>query len=401
MGAIPRKKMSLLVGMLFLYIFIGLIFRFLASAGVIHAPIVEDPLATEQQLLYAQVEDRLWLAQEFMDNKLVDEGHVKLYTYAAEDFNNVDQTNSEALSYYLLWTANAGMKEEFDVALEYIKEYMLHEAGYLQWRVEANKTIITDGSNMASDADLRALKALFIAEQQWGDQEYTDMIDTLAIGLERMAVTYDGYLAPYAGMSGNVSWTAEEVWLSYVSFDVIAHLTERRGEPWASMYENMKVAVMEAQLEKGFFNSELTKKREYGNGIDGHGYGINSMWIMIRSAEVNDTELRAAAQKSLNHYKGRHVIDGQLFALYNGNGDALSPYDSPWVYALVGRAAVLLDDREFADAVMRDLLEFQVNDTASPVLGAFPEGGGDTLRVGQFTMQESIITMQAYLKQFE
>lgn len=67
----------------------------------------------------------------------------------------------------------------------------------------------------------------------------------------------------------------------------------------------------------------------------------------------------------------------------------------------MGRAAIALGDIEFADRMMGKLLEKQVTDEKSPLFGAFPEGHGENLRIGQFTMQESIITMQDYLRSKE
>ena len=57
-----------------------------------------------------------------------------------------------------------------------------------------------------------------------------------------------------------------------------------------------------------------------------------------------------------------------------------------------------LDDDEFAEQMMQKLVEHQVKDTTSPYAGAFIEGFGDDRRIGQFTMQESILTMQQFLK---
>ena len=50
------------------------------------------------------------------------------------------------------------------------------------------------------------------------------------------------------------------------------------------------------------------------------------------------------------------------------------------------------------EKMMQKLVEHQVADSTSQYFGAFAEGFGDDRRIGQFTMQESIITMQDYLK---
>jgi endo-1,4-beta-D-glucanase Y len=271
------------------------------------------------------------------------------------------------------------------------------KVGYMMWRLTSNDSVIGDGSNIASDADLRTIKALLIAERQWRDSKYTEMIDQLASGIKKVAITKDNYLAPYGGVSGQTAtWTANEVWLSYTDFTVLNELSNRFGPPWTIVYVNMKKASLKAQLVNGLYNSMLTESRQYGNGIDAGGYSINSMWMMVRNAESSDKELMQAANKSLQFYKNKYQVDGELYATYGSNGDALSPADTPWVYALVGRAAIALDDKEFSDQMIKKLIEKQINNSSSQFFGAFPEDYKNKTRVGQFTMQESILTMQAY-----
>lgn len=402
---VPKGKLLLLFAIIAIYIGIGLGVKYMADNGVIEkAPPMLVETHGNDSLPFVPpdgVSASLAAAQQYVRSHLVrGDGHVLLYRPAPNStFAEDARTNSEAMSYYLLWAAQAQEKQEFDRAVTYVEEKMMHpQLGYLQWRVEQNGSIVEDGGNIASDADLRAIKALLIAERQWGDARYTRLIDRIAQGLETVAITSDGLLAPYGGGSATSAWTAQEVWLSYADFVVFEALAQRRGEPWQRMYDGMKEATLNAQIEKGLYNSMLTEKRQYGNGIDQGGYSINSMWMMIRAAESNDPELRASANRSLAFYKQKFEIDAQLFGTYDSSGNALSPYDSPWVYALVGRAAAALDDRAFAQAMVDKLLEYQITDLGSPLYGAIPEGSQQDLRVGQFTMQESILTLQEYLR---
>ena len=96
-------------------------------------------------------------------------------------------------------------------------------------------------------------------------------------------------------------------------------------------------------------------------------------------------------------YKKKFAQDGELYSLYSSNGDALSPSDTPWAYALVGRAAIELGDKDFAEKMVNKMLDKQVMDS-SQLYGSFPEGIKNGVRVGQFTMQESILTLQQFIK---
>lgn len=406
MTRIPKLARNVLVGCVATYLLIALTLAILVQQGVIErapptpkGPVGDDSIPDE--LPNKDIETRLTMAQGFVYDRLArDDGHVDLYYYPSGNASHPDatDTNSEAASYYLLWTAQAGDKAAFDSELAFIKQHMIHPStGHMMWRLEGNDSVITDGANIASDADLRAIKALLIAEKRWKDPAYTAAIDGLAQGLETVAITSDGYLAPYGNGPKENPWRAQEVWISYADFTVTKELAHRRGEPWITLDRKMREAALGGQIHNGLFNSELTATRAYGNGIDGGVYSINSMWIMIRMAESDDPALRAAANRSLEFYRQKEMVDGQLFATYGSNGDALSPDDTPWVYALVGRAAAALDDEAFADEMVRQLLAKQVNDPRSPLEGSFAEGSGRDLRAGQFTMQESILTMQEYL----
>jgi len=410
-----KTKIFILFGIMGLYIIIAGGLLTAVSMGIIKKapPTIEEISTTDvqSQTLMASALPQLKSAEIFFDKNFVrSDGHIDLYI-SKEEKNNFSEdlsfanlsftdnnTNSEAASYYLLWKAQANNKTDFDKELDFMEQNMIQKKyGYLMWRLNSTNQVESDGSNIATDADLRAIKALLIAEKKWKDKKYTNMIDQLALGLELVAVTKDGYLAPYAGVSGGSSkWTTEEVWLSYSDFTVFKELSIRRGEPWTGIYEQMKVANLNAQITNGLYNSMLTVNRTYGNGIDGGGYSINSMWVMVRNAESNDSQLMQSAKLSLQFYKDKFSVDNEIYAQYGSNGDPLSPADTAWVYALVGRAAIALDDQIFSEQMMQKLIEHQVANNQSELFGAFPEERSNQIIVGQFTMQESIITLQKF-----
>lgn len=395
-------KKALLMLMLVSYGLLAFLFQGLLAADLIRKmPQTETETGIPQngtRFFDTDIPFRLEAAQEFLRERMVQSnGHVDLYHGIQDHSQTVRQTNSEAISYYLLWTAQAERKGDFDKSLDFMEGYMLQPAiGYMMWRLEENDTVEGDGSNIASDADLRAIKALLIAEERWGDERYTRFIDTLAEGVEQTAITEDDLLAPYGGVSGEDStWVAEEVWLSYVDFTVLRALANRRGEPWGEVYDNMKEAVLGAQIHNGLYNPQLTVDREYGNGLDNGAYSINSLWVLARSAESRDAELRESAREGLTFYKEKFAQDGALYQGYDSSGNIAIPGESPWVYALVGRAAIHLGDAEFARQMVEELLTFQ-NVENEQLYGAIVEGDRQRQLVGQFTMQESILTLQDY-----
>ena len=158
----------------------------------------------------------------------------------------------------------------------------------------------------------------------------------------------------------------------------------------------MKKTTLEAQTEKGFYNTELNDIHVYDNELDAGQYSLNSLWIMVRAAESGDGELMASANKSLQFYKWALIRDDEVYSAYNVNGDSASIGEEAWSYALLARAAIALGDKDLADAFMQRLLSYQEKDETSAFYGAFTEGGMNK-KAGQFTNQEAIITLQAYL----
>jgi endo-1,4-beta-D-glucanase Y len=397
----PRKKVLALTLIVLVYVAFGITIKLLVMSGMIPQAIVPIEDDSPQLNPDAQrVQVHLNAAIDFFNANLVDENnHVFLYYVENTTIDRYDNTNSEALSYYLQWNAQAGNKQEFDTTLDYMEEFMIHPlTGHLMWRLEPDGSIVDDGGNIAPDAELRVIFALLIAEKKWGDRRYTELINTLTDALENMAITSDGLLSAYGGLAGEDIWKTEEVWLSYADFQVFESLAQRRGEPWITMQKKMKEATINAQIHNGLYNSQLTEDRDYGNGMDGDGYSINSLWMMVRAAESLDPELKASARKSLEFYMKQYEEHGRISAIYSSSGDAMTDDDPAWVYALVGRAAVALGDHSFSRDMMDELIGKQISDEESYLYGAIPEGSSSGIAIGQFTMQESIITLHNYVE---
>ncbi len=396
---IPSWKLVVLIFIPLVYILAGLLFIVLIKADVIEKlPARPLDLVEKDSLREGEAPD-IAAAEAFVREKLKQEnGHINLY-YPAQSSES-RRTNSEAASYYLLWNAVERNKREFDLQLDFLKENMIHPTGgYLMWRLEGDDKPITDGSNIATDADLRTIKALLIAEKQWDDEKYTEHIDSLAEALENIAITNDGLFSPYGGVreTGEL-WKTQEVWLSYSDFEVFRELSYRRGEPWKGVYDNTKKKILQSQLPIGFYNAKLDEQRNFLNFDEVNGqkrYSINSLWVMVRAAESRDKELQASAHKALDFYKSEYAEKAMIDSVYDSDGNGLSGGDSAWVYALVGRAAVALDEENFSAEMMKKLKEKQILNESSELYGAFPEGNNVA---GQFTTQESILTVQDYLR---
>ncbi len=397
-------KVLILVLLIAAYLVVGGIFLVLVEQGVIDrappTPQPQDFPDARPTVAYSSIptSESLSAALAYFEEHLRQpDGHINTFHSLTENpVERYDDTNSEAISYYLQISSQNDDQESFDQTLNYIETYMLHPQGdYLMWRLDGNRQGVGEGRNIAPDAELRALRALYIATDRWGgDQRYTQMIDTLATSLEEIVITDDYRMAAYGGMSGDTPWRGEVSYLAYSDFEVYDRLADTRRGVWISVAERMREITLGAQLENGLYNSEYWPESGYGTGIDGGAYSINSLWVMVRFAESNDPVLMASAQKSLNFYVDKFLEDARLYAAYTSSGEPAVDYESVWTYALVARAASALGEESFANIMENRMRSFQDLDRDSPHYGAFIEGSDEDARVGQFTMQEAILTLQ-------
>lgn len=376
---------------------------FLAVGSNLIAPLPPRPLDTQRgdsvNDTYDMFIESLRAAQDFTDAKLVrEDGHI--YSYYDVNTGELSDSSmtSEAASYYLLWNAKEQNKVAFDRELDYIEKNMIHPEGrFMMWKLDDTGQPLEDGANVATDADLRAIRALHMAHGIWDDDRYSRAAEDLTDALENVALTEDRRFSAYGGVRDGEIWKTEEVWLSYADFNAFSTIYWDRGQPWRDVHHKMKISFLDAQDDLGPYSTQLEADRAISSRLDNDGYSINSLWVMVRAAESEDEELRRSAQRALEFYKSRYARDGIIFTDYKKDGTPGSGGDSPWAYSLVGRAAIALGDEEFADSMIYELLKEQVRDPSSELYGAFPEGPEGEKKVGQFTMQEIIITLQDYV----
>jgi hypothetical protein len=155
----------------------------------------------------------------------------------------------------------------------------------------------------------------------------------------------------------------------------------------------MRDITLAAQLDNGLYQSVYSDGK-YSTHIDGDVFSINSLWIMTRFAESGDKELMKSAKKSLAFYQDQYAKESKIYTAYNRDDTVAQQGESAWNYALIARSANLLGEKSFAQLMERRMLNFQDMDNSSATYGAFIEGslGGEV--IGQFTLQESILTLQ-------
>src|SRR3989338_2957478 len=162
----PKSKILALAAILVIYICLGTAFKFALNKGWVEkAPPSPPYMAGADEIINVEqsILPNLESAQYFFENNFVrNKGHINLYIAAGRNKNLSDMaTNSEAVSYYMLSAANEQNKKKFDAVLDFMESRMIHpNFDYMMWRLDYNDSVSGDGSNIATDADLRAIKAL-------------------------------------------------------------------------------------------------------------------------------------------------------------------------------------------------------------------------------------------------
>jgi hypothetical protein len=400
-----KPKMLFLLGVLGLWLAAFLALVLLVRVGVIPydpvtIPVPDNGTDSDYPVPRTAPHVTLKLMTDAVDRLFInDNGHVDLYyPLRGQNISQANHTNSEAISYSMQIAAQNEDKARFDRQLTFMERKMQHPSGILMWRLDDQDIASGEGRNTAPDAELRALKALYLAKDRWGDPRYDKAIDRLAEGLEYVAVK-DGLIVAYGGADGK-PWRADESWMSYYDFQVIDRLANTRRGVWNDVAVRTRNVTLGAQLWNGLYNSGYFldgREQPYGNGIDGGVYSINSLWILVRLAESDDPQLMTSARKGLHFYQEKYAGDSKIYASYDSSGNVVDEYEATWAYALVARAAYALGDKAFGQLMLDKMLMTQDEDPKSDAYGALIEGAAGDERVGQFTNQEAILTLQESL----
>jgi endo-1,4-beta-D-glucanase Y len=109
------------------------------------------------------------------------------------DQNN--DTVSEGIAYGMLISAYMGDRTTFDGLWAYAKQH-LDSYGLLNWHLNADGTIASDGNGSATDADEDIAWALLVAYAQWGAITYFDEAKKTVNAMMTYSIAPDGMLKP-------------------------------------------------------------------------------------------------------------------------------------------------------------------------------------------------------------
>jgi len=280
----------------------------------------------------------------------------------------------------MLYAASQSDRQLFDQQVKLLEDHFLEERlGLLHWRLDAQMQSLKSSwgtySNDPGDS-LRAVEALLLAYDVWGDESYKELALKIGEGVRKYNIAPDETLRYYA------SWTSEHEPAGHGNKVVLAQLNLRAmaGLAWQDrswenpLFVSLMIALSGTTDHGLFYHSYLPKEKRLEKG-DG------SMIQMARTAchlavyahILGDAAALNAARNFLAFVKGEYAARGKIFGRYDPDtGTPLVSWENIAVYALIAQVALELEDFSFSETLVSEkILPYQQQDPKSPVWGAF------------------------------
>ena len=337
----------------------------------------------------------------FMKTKMINKYGGVLSEFKDEGERNevfaVDHEISSENTGLMMWYSTLIRdKETFDLQYDIVTNYLL-ETRYnvLYWKLNENMTpyisAVWGSYSMAPDADLRIIRALFLAYDIWGEQRYKDLAIQLGSGIKH-AVGPDGTLRYWFSWTNEWNGRAEDVFVAYLDWITMKRLAEY-DEEWVSIMETNLEIALNSQTEEGLFYQVYSPQDGY-TGINGTiSELIHISWIAYRLLEIGEKE---ASQRFLNFVKMQYEQFRKIFGMYDlETAKNVVDWDNLAAYAIIARIANGLGDRNFALRLIREkVLPNFISDPTSPLYGSFVYKENDA---NAFNNLEILITLHLIL----
>ncbi|MEW6606223.1 MAG: lamin tail domain-containing protein [bacterium] len=286
---------------------------------------------------------------------------------------------SEATSQALLYAGATNDKAFFDEQFEILIDNHLSPKDVLVWKLKPNgEWWKNNGGSYANAAidDLRAIRGLLLAYDNFGDENYLDYARLLASGLKSHNIE-ENELRDYFAWNNGLENISQDVVLSYIDLVTIKRLAEFDTD-WETILQTNKNIMLGGTTTSGLFYHKY-------NSISNQYYGMeNSLINMIHSAwtaenlarywqMTADQECRTASTKFLDFAKNEYNTYGKIYGQYDINTGIHSvEYEDVAVYSIIARLAFILGDFEFARTLKKNkILSNQNKEIKSQTVGCF------------------------------
>lgn len=333
-------------------------------------------------------EDDLTTAERFITTHMMnDNGSLATYLKPAPSVNPELAAGREALSESLgLWMEAALLRQQpstFAQSYEVYKTLFRHHYGYVYWKLtEEGQAEI---STTALGDDLRILRALLRAGDQWNEPDYTQSGLALAETL-LLRGQHNGYLVDFYDFERHERPT--RLSLVYVDIGALGEM-QHHGLLTEEAYERYIRLLVDMPEDSPFY----PKFYEVDTGEYGFDDEVNLIDQFIVGLHAADAG--RDSRPLLDFVRSELDRTGKLIGRYTrSNGEPAAQFESPSVYGLAILLALRWEDQELAERLNERMLGMRDHDPAYPggyvfdgdthiFDNLFPLIGGATLRQAQ------------------
>jgi hypothetical protein len=275
-----------------------------------------------------------------------------------------DEVLSESLGLAFNGLAYADERDLFAREFQFFKQYLLAPNKLVIWKLNANLTPYQLAN--ATIDDLRIVKGLLRGYERFGVAEYRDTALSMANALKQYA-TRNNILVSHVSwnQSGQTS-PADHLILGYADFEAMKMLIPYDAA-WNTILANTVAIVKGGQYGNGLFQDRYRFGGNYYDHDDAQ-LSIFQAYVLEHLAAAGET---TAAQPLLIFFKNEWEDRGRIFGRYTSGAHPSVSYEDLSVYAILARAALLLNENTFASQLMGKILSLQITNSSSQNLGAF------------------------------
>lgn len=275
-----------------------------------------------------------------------------------------DEVLSESLGLAFNALAYAGERELFSSGFRFFKQHMLASNNFAVWKLHPDLSPY-ELANATID-DLRIVKGLLRGYERFGVAEYRRTALAMANALKQYA-TRDNVLVSHVSwnQSGRI-FTADRLILGYADLEAVKMLIPY-DQAWSAILTNTARIVKDGQLSNGLF---ATRYVFSGNRYEREDslQSIFQAYALEHLAAAGEND---SAQKLLNFFKREWTDRGKIFARYTEEGESAVSYEELATYAILARAALILNENTFASQLIGKILDLQITNTLAANYGAF------------------------------
>lgn len=302
--------------------------------------------------------------EEFILNWMINQNgtlktNLKPYESTNQEVATGEESLSESLGLWMLYTVEKKDLEQFNKAYSLLKQYYLSNKGIVLWKVSNNEGEIS--TNALID-DLRIIEALGHAAKIWGKKEYIETAETISKSLRKYQLFHNLFTDFYDTKTNFNSKTITLSYLNPVAIETMYKLEVLNNKTYQSTKQFLKDIPNTDSFYPKSFNIK-TGTYHFDEEIN----LIDQVYIAYHQARMGyiNTDFNTFIKEEFEKH-------GVLFGMYHRSSKTPAvQYESPAVYGLTILYAIEARDVEFAKELYYKMIQHQTLDHDKQYFGGF------------------------------